>query len=205
MPGVGERAADEHPAVGREREDVRDHAAVGEDLGRVAERVDEGLVEPALVDERAHLVEERRPDVGEPRAHVREGLAAARPRSRTAGRAWRVPHRELPDEPGEQRAERGSQSMPSTEISTGASSCSSASVGARSSISPTSQTWCSTMRVNRSMPVTFLSAGTRRPPGGLKCTWLGAVEPEARRCRRQRDGARPKARANARVNASLLE
>ena len=39
---------------------------------------------------------------------------------------------------------------------------------------PTSQTWWSTIRVKRSIAVTFRCAGTRRPPGGVKWTWLGA-------------------------------
>ena len=73
-----------------------------------------------------------------------------------------------------------------------------------STSSPTSQTWCSTIRVSRSIAVTFLWAGTRRPPGGLKCTWLGAGSRNVVGRARHRDGASPKARRNARVNASLL-
>ena len=52
--------------------------------------------------------------------------------------------------------------------------------------------------------MTFLWAGTRRPPGGLKCTWLGAGSRNVVGRARHRDGASPKARRNARVNASLL-
>ena len=42
------------------REHVSDHAAVGENLGGVADRVDERLVEPPLVDDLSHLREECR-------------------------------------------------------------------------------------------------------------------------------------------------
>ena len=85
----------------------------------------------------------------------------------------------------------GSESMPSTEIETGASSTSSDNASARSTISPISHTWCSTIRVSSSMPVTFLSAGTRRPPGGLKCTPFGVRIWNWAGFRRQRDGGAP--------------
>ena len=54
-PGIGQGAADQRSAVRGEREDVRDHAAIGEDLGRVAHGIHEGLVEAAVVDDRANL------------------------------------------------------------------------------------------------------------------------------------------------------
>lgn len=46
MPAEGERADRQGVAVRREGEDVREHAAVREDLRWIAGRVDEGLVEP---------------------------------------------------------------------------------------------------------------------------------------------------------------
>ena len=66
-----------------------------------------------------------------------------------------------------------SSSMVPIGTSIGASSCSSVSRVARSIISPVSQTWCSIMRVIRSIGVTFRVVGSRRLPGGWKCTPLG--------------------------------
>ena len=71
--------------MGRERQDVRDHPAVGEDLGRVADRIDERLVEPALVDDRTHLREKRGTGFGKLRPHLRDALA--RSASKSYGRS----------------------------------------------------------------------------------------------------------------------
>ena len=84
-----------------------DHPAVGEDLGGLAQRVDEGVVEAAGVDDR--------------RARGR-GTSGPRPRSRSridaqrlvlldrpvvvAGRERGVPHAHLADQPRQQRADR---------------------------------------------------------------------------------------------------
>jgi hypothetical protein len=46
-PGVDQRTRHERSAMRREREDVGDDAAIGEDLGRLAQRIDERVVEPA--------------------------------------------------------------------------------------------------------------------------------------------------------------
>ena len=125
-PGRVERADRERAAVGGEREDVREHAAVREDLRRVADRVDERLVEP---------VRPRSPpahDRGTPaRRHAagadrRDGSRPARRRSRRRG--CPSPRSTCPSGPtSRDRSERsvGSQSTPSTDSSIGASSCSS--------------------------------------------------------------------------------
>ena len=52
------------------------------------------------------------------------------------------------------------------------------------------------------MLVTVLSAGSKRPPGGLKCTAAAAPIRKLAGRARQRDGVRPYARLKARVNAS---
>jgi hypothetical protein len=61
----------------------------------------------------------------------------------------------------------------STVISMRLSSSAAGSRRAHAIISPTSQMWCSIIRVSRSMEVTFVRAGSRRLPGGWKCTPLG--------------------------------
>lgn len=71
--------------------------------------------------------------------------------------------------PSTERMDMSSSIVP-IGTSIGASSCSSVSRPARSSISEVSQTWCSTMRVMRSIGVTFREVGSRRLPGGWKCT-----------------------------------
>src|SRR5213076_3060870 len=58
--GVDERAADQCPTVGGERQHVSDHPRVREDLRRVADRVDERLLEPAFLGDRAYFAQERR-------------------------------------------------------------------------------------------------------------------------------------------------
>ena len=68
-----------------ERKDVGDHPAVREDLRRVADGVHEGLVEPAFVDDRADLGEERRPRLGEPLAML--ATLSRRSTSKSYGRS----------------------------------------------------------------------------------------------------------------------
>ena len=102
---VGEGSADQRAAVSGEREHVRDHAAVGEDHGRVADGVDEGLVEPVLVDDRADVVEERRADPGQPGLDLGDRLILLGVDVVRAVVDRGVPHLELADEPGEQRAQ----------------------------------------------------------------------------------------------------
>ena len=58
------------------------------------------------------------------------------------------------------------------------------------------------MRVIRSIGVTFVVVGSRSVPGGWKCTRLGAGSCVRVGCRRQRDGAAPYSRRNARVKPS---
>ena len=182
--GVAKGAENQHPPVRGERQHVGDHPAVREGLRRVAEGVDERLVQPAVVDDLADLVEERRPDRRQARPGSSSRSRVARRRCRTGGRAstrptWPSGRRAGPAATGRS----GSSSTPSTEISTGASSCSGVSRAHRSTSSPTSQTWCSTMRVSRSIAVTFRWAGSRRPPGGSKCTSAGRLQPVRRRLR----------------------
>ena len=75
----------------------------------------------------------------------------------------------------------GSQSIDSTDSSIGRSRVASSTRAVRSTISPTSHRWWSTMRVRTSMVVLLVVGGRRSPPGGWKCTplapsssWLGA-------------------------------
>ena len=63
---------DEGPVVRREGQHVRDHPAVGEHLGGLAQRIDEGVVEPARRRSTSRTCcEERRPDLGQPLPHRR--------------------------------------------------------------------------------------------------------------------------------------
>jgi hypothetical protein len=90
--------------MSREREHVRDHPAVRERLRWIAEGVHERVVEAPLVNDRPHLHEECRPRFGEPRPHLQDGLAAFDAEIVGAVVSGGVPHRELLDEPRQQRS-----------------------------------------------------------------------------------------------------
>src|SRR6266545_1221988 len=88
-------------------------------------------------------------------------------------------------------------------VGTDWSSASSESSQAASSRRRVSQRLCSSMRSVRSMALLLsVPAGTRRPPGGWKWTPFGAA---SRKSPSNRLGETPKARANARENASDAE
>ena len=110
-----------------------------------------------------------------------------------------VPHAHLADQPGQQPAQRLVGVVVDVDP-IGSSSWASETRAAHRTISPVSQTWCSTIRVSRSMEVTLSRAGSRRLPGGWKCTPLGRLDQD-RTARAARDSPRPPpyARANARV------
>ena len=92
--------------MGGEREDVREHPAVGEHLRWIADCIDERLVEPALGDHRPGLLEEggaRRAKTG---ADRRDRLVSLDLEVVWAVRHGGVPHVHLPHETRQQRAQR---------------------------------------------------------------------------------------------------
>ncbi len=89
-----------------EGEDVREHAAVREHLGRVAHPVDERLVEPVRLDHLAGVVEEDGPGVAQPRPDRREALTPLDGEVVGAALHRRVPHVHLTHEPRQERPER---------------------------------------------------------------------------------------------------
>jgi hypothetical protein len=64
-PRVQKGAADERAAMRRESQDVGNHPAVGEDSRRVAQGIDEGLIEAVFADDRIDTLDERRAGFGE--------------------------------------------------------------------------------------------------------------------------------------------
>lgn len=82
-----------------------DHPAVGEHLGRLAERVDERLVEPALVGDLPHLCEVGRSFLREPRPHRFDALPAFDREVVGAGGDRGIPHGHLADQTGQEGAQ----------------------------------------------------------------------------------------------------
>ena len=87
-----------------------------------------------------------------------------------------VPHVHLAHETGEQRAKRRVVVDAFDGDGDGRVEPVGRQPAGRSTISPTSQTWCSSSFASKSMDVTSSRAGSRRPPGGWKWTPFGAVE-----------------------------
>jgi len=85
---------------------VGDHAAVGEDLGRFAQCVDERLVQPAVGDDLANLLQERRRYPRQPLAHRADALLLFQGPVIDLVGDGAVPHIHLADQPGQQRADR---------------------------------------------------------------------------------------------------
>ncbi len=81
----GERQRHQGPPVRREGEHVRDHAAVGEHLGRLAQRVDERVVEATGLDHVPHVSEVRRPLRPRDVRASSSATRAPRPTSRSRG------------------------------------------------------------------------------------------------------------------------
>ena len=138
---VDQRAADQGAPVRSEGEDVGDHAAVGEDRGRVAGRVDERLFQPVLVNDRPNVRQEALSGVGEAPAHRGGGLVALDVEVVSPLVAIDSCHMaSWPTSRESSERNVGASSMPSTETTIGRSSASSLSPSARSTISPTSHT-----------------------------------------------------------------
>ena len=199
---LAEREHDERPPVGGEGEHVRDHPAVREHLGRLAQRVDERVVDAAVVDDVADVGEVRRAlDARAARASS-SATRAPRPTSRSRG----SPSRRSTCPSG--RSSRDSSDRivcrsSSTSSSIAWSSCSSVSRSASRTISPVSQTWCSTIFVSRSIGVTLSRRGqpeARRVGGSARrsarAIWMW---PGLRAPGRRRDAVRLGERAGERL------
>src|SRR6478735_2690158 len=103
---LAEREHHEGAPVGGEGEDVGDHPAVREHLGRLAQRVDERVVDAAVVGDVADMGEVRRPLDRETLAHRAQRLVLLDRPVVVAGRHRGVPHAHLADEPAEQGPDR---------------------------------------------------------------------------------------------------
>src|SRR3954447_12416817 len=103
-PGQGEDH--DRAPVRREGDDVGDHPAVGEHRGLLADRVDEGVVEPALVADLADVSEVARALDAEAAAHRGQRLVVLHAPVVVAGGHRGVPHPHLPDQSTEDRPDR---------------------------------------------------------------------------------------------------
>ena len=159
----------------REGQHVGDHPAVGEHLGRLAERVDEGVVEPALVDDLADVGEVRRALDRRAAARIElERLVLLDATSRSRGSPSR--RSTCPSgRPAGDSSERIVCRSSSTSSSIGSSSCSSVSRSAQPDhLAGQPDVVLDHLRRAGPWRVTLSRRAAGGSPGGWKCTSLGA-------------------------------
>ena len=180
---------------------MREHAAVGERLRRLAERVDERVVPGAAVADRAREARERARralEAAQQVAAARRGAASpaiAATQTSSVNTSRSAISAALGSSPSNQTATKPGRS--------GRSSASAGSVAAASSSSRTRSRWWETMRSVRSRRATGSRApGISRPAGGWKWMPFGASSSTAGPSPANALGGTPCARANARENAA---
>ena len=158
---------------------MREHAAVGERLRRLAERIDERVVPRAAVadplrdalEAGARAVEARQQRAGARRGRPVALIAATQTSSVNTSRSAIAAA--LASSPSNQTATKPGRS--------GRASSASGSVAATSSSSRVRSRWCATSRSVRSRPAGRPAPpGISSPPGGWKWTPLGASSSIAR-------------------------